>query len=52
MVQAQLVERSLPTLEVRNSNPVIGKIEFSLCKSELPSADVSCLVESDFKQHE
>ena len=26
VVVAQLVERSLPTLEVRRSNPVIGKI--------------------------
>ena len=26
VVVAQLVERSLPTLEVRGSNPVIGKL--------------------------
>ena len=32
MVGAQLVERSLPTLEIRGSNPNIGKVLFTNCK--------------------
>ena len=37
MVATQLVERSLPTSEVRGSNPVIGKIfnESCLLSTEL-----------------
>ena len=31
MVVAQLVERSLPTPEVRGSNPVIGKLLSDIC---------------------
>ena len=31
VVVAQLVERSLPTPEVRGSNPVIGKIYIEHC---------------------
>ena len=35
VVVAQLVERSLPTLEVHGSNPVIGKIYIERFQSTL-----------------
>ena len=45
MVMAQLVERSLPTLETGGSNPVIGKIN-------LLSINKNCIEKTKIKKKE